>query len=50
VLPLSIEDGLRLVVSGGALLSATQARIIAEGSAQLLAAQGRKVSSPAVDA
>lgn len=37
VLPLSIEDGLRLVVSGGALLSPAQARIIAEGSARLAA-------------
>ncbi len=39
VLPLSIEDGLRLVVSGGALLSSTQARVIAEGSARLVAAR-----------
>jgi uncharacterized membrane protein len=49
VLPLTIEDGLRLVVSGGALLSASQARILAEGSTRLLAAQGRTLSVPAAD-
>lgn len=50
VLPLSIEDGLRLVVSGGALLSATQAGILADGSKRLLAAQGRTLPTPATDA
>lgn len=40
VLPLSVEDGLRLVVSGGALLSRAQVLAMVEGAAKLRAGRG----------
>ncbi len=46
VLPLSVEEGLRLVVSGGALLSPAQAGILAAGAARLKAVAGEPDPSP----